>query len=314
VKKYISYIAVAVVLFTILVLYMVTFTVQWKEKALVMTYGEIKGEAADPGLHWKWPWQEVEKFDGRIRTLQYKPEQMITRDEQSIIITVYVNWRINDARSFYKSFLVGGASGSEEVIFEAEERLRGWVSSAKNIFAEYNLGQMITLDTVSFQLDTLERGQDGQQDSLLKRLRESVATGGNYGIEIIDVGLRQFGVPDEVTPQVFERIKKGREAIVASSVSEGNSLAKSIMGEAESEATKIVAGAQARAKSIKGEGDAEAAEYYAEFLAHPELANFLRRLETLRITLSERATIVIDSDSPPYNLLKKGPQIDTEQK
>jgi membrane protease subunit HflC len=293
----------------ILVLYMVTFTVQWKERALVLTFGEITREASEPGLYWKWPWQGEVKFDGRVRTLQHQPAQMFTRDEQSIIVTVYVNWRINDAKTFYESFLVGGAAGSEDVVFEAEKKLRGWVSDSTNIFAEYNLGQMITLDSKAFKLDTLERGLDDQQDSLFKRLCGSVAAGGGYGIEIIDVGLSQFGVPDNVTPQVFERIKKEREAKVAISVSQGLSLAAEIKGEADSEATGIIADAKTEAKRLKGEGDAAAAEHYSVFLAHPELANFLRRLETLRNTLNERTTIVIDSDSPPFNMLKKGPQI-----
>ena len=55
---------------------------------------------------------------------------------------------------------------------------------------------------------------------------------------------------------------------------------------------------------IRAEGDAEAAKYYAEFKKNPELAEFLRSLEALRQILRTRTTLVLDTDTPPFNLLK----------
>ncbi|MCH9021624.1 MAG: hypothetical protein IID32_02545, partial [Planctomycetes bacterium] len=42
---------------------------------------------------------------------------------------------------------------------------------------------------------------------------------------------------------------------------------------------------------------------------HPSLADFLRKLDTLRITLSEQTTIVIDAESPAFNLILEGPNV-----
>lgn len=309
-KKYISYITVGLVIGAILVLYMVTFTVRWKEKALVLSFGKISRHVTEPGLHGKWPWQTAVKFDGRIRTLQRQDTQTATRDKQNIIVTVYVNWRIDDAEVFYKRFRPSGSPQSADIVAAAEKTMRdSWIADALNVFTEYNFSELITLDPARFQLKALERGTPPNEGGMLKRLRTEAQAGDGYGVEVVDVGIRRLGVPDSVTAKVFERMREDRNKEVNALVADGNRLAETIKGAAQSEATMILARAQATAKSIKGQGDAEAAEHYSDFLAHPELANFLRRLDTLRKTLSERTTIVIDADSPPYNLLNQGPQI-----
>ena len=58
-----------------------------------------------------------------------------------------------------------------------------------------------------------------------------------------------------------------------------------------------------------GQGDAEAAKYYEMLEAEPELAIFLRNLEALKITLKDRATIVLPADTDPFKLLKQIPEI-----
>ena len=132
-------------------------------------------------------------------------------------------------------------------------------------------------------------------------------------MEIVDLGIRQLGVPGPVTESVFNRMKEEREAVVRTLQADGQSQADSIIGQAKGQATRIKAEAEAKARAIEGQGDAEAAQYYAAFLENPALANFLRRLETLRKTLSERTTLVLDSETPPYNLLTVGPDLPVQK-
>ena len=184
-----------------------------------------------------------------------------------------------------------------------------WIAEAANVFAEFDLSQLVTLDADNYKLVALEKGTPDQPGGMLVRIREQSQTEGGYGIEIVDLGIRRLGVPDGVTISAFNRMEADRNAEVDRLMSEGLSIADSMIGEAESKKTIIIAEAQAQAKKIRGQGDAEAARHYVSFLEHPELANFLRRLETLRITLNPRTTIVLDSDSPPYNLLLTGPKV-----
>ena len=60
---------------------------------------------------------------------------------------------------------------------------------------------------------------------------------------------------------------------------------------------------EADAKRIRAEGDRAAAEFYAVFGRNPELAVFLRKLDSLRLTLSEKTTLVVDTRTPPFDLL-----------
>jgi membrane protease subunit HflC len=308
VKKHISAVIVALIIVSVLVLYMVTFTVRWKEKALVLTFGKISRQETEPGLKWIWPWQSVVAFDGRIRTLEQQTIETKTRDETNIILTVYVNWRITDPAVFYESFRSGTAQ-SEDVVFEAEKTIRNWMADTANIFSEYNLGQLVTLDREKFKLPALEKGLPDQPGGMLGRIREKAGTSSGHGIEIVDLGIKRLGVPDSVSENVFNRMKEDREAVVRTLLAQGQAQADSIVADADSKATMTKARAQASAKDIMGKGDAEAARYYDSFLANPQLANYFRKLETLRKTLSERTTIILDSKSPPYELLQSGVNI-----
>lgn len=311
-KKNLGYIIIGVVVVAILLLYSATFTVRWQEKSLVLTFGKIDRQVSEAGLNWVWPWQSVAKFDSRIRTLDLLGTQTVTRDMQNIIVTVYVNWRISDAQTFYERFSTDKSRKSEDVVYEAEKRLKNLMADACHVFTEYNLSQLVTLDRSNFKLPLVEKGDAdaGEVGGMLKRIRGKVAEKGGYGIEIVDIGIKRLGVPDQVTQAVFARMTEERMAEAAVLTSEGQAEADSIKGKAESEAEKILAQAKAKAREIEGQGDAEAAQYYAKFLAQPSLALFLRKLETLRTTLSDRTTITLDGQSPPYNMLLHGPNVE----
>jgi membrane protease subunit HflC len=292
----------------ILLLYWITFTVRWQEKALVLTFGKISRTVDEAGLEWRWPWQNIVKFDGRIRTLQQQLTETQTSDKQAIIVSTYLNWRIVDAREFYESFRTGAARDEQDVVLEAENRIRTWLSDAANIFAEVSLSNLVTLHQAQFRLAALESGDEHIKEGLLQRVRAK-AQADDFGIQILDVGIWRLGVPDDVTKSVFDRMREERQAVVTTLLAEGSSRAESIRGEARSDAIIIQAQAEAQAKALMGQGDAEAAAYYQEFLKHPELAKFLRRLETLRNTLKAQTTIILDSQSAPYELLTQQPEV-----
>jgi len=307
VKKHIGVLVLGVTIIVVLLLYMVAFTVRWQEKALVLTFNKISREVDDPGLQWRWPvFQKVLKFDGRIRTLQQQLTEIRTRDKQTVIVSVYVNWRITNARTFYERFRQEGSADSADVIKQAERTIKGWIAEASNIFAEYKFAELVTLDASKFKLAALEKGSSDQFGGMQSRIQEKAQAGEGYGVEILDLGISRLGVPDDVTTSVFSRMREERQAVVRTLVSDGGKQATSITADAKREATILKAQAQAEAKDIRGKGDAAAAKYYQAFVQDAKLANFLRRLETLRKTLSERTTIILNSKSPPYQLLTTG--------
>lgn len=306
-RKHIGVIVLGMTIFVVLLLYMTAFSVRWQEKALVINMGgQISREVDDPGLHWKWPfYQSVVKFDGRIRTLQQQPTMFGAEGKQTLIASAYINWQIVDARKFFESFSEEGTD-SESIILYAEKTMDGWIQAeASNLLGDYDLSKLVTLNADQFKLEELERGSD-TKPGMLQNLRTKASAEGGYGITILDLGIRKLGIPNNITKDVFNRMIAEREKEVLKLEEEGKRDAQYLISEAERKAKDLITTAKAREKDIKGQGDAKAAEEYKKFLDHALVANFLRRLETLKKTLSDRTTIILDSQSPPYELITKG--------
>ena len=74
-----------------------------------------------------------------------------------------------------------------------------------------------------------------------------------------------------------------------------------------------LAEAEAQAKQIKAEGDAKAASYYAVFREEPELAAFLRKLESMRKILPNKTTLILNTNYAPFDLLKLDQNLKAEE-
>jgi membrane protease subunit HflC len=118
------------------------------------------------------------------------------------------------------------------------------------------------------------------------------------------VGIKQLGLPESITAKVFERMKAERDQLVAKYKGEGQQIAISINSEAQRRRTELLASANAAAKRTLGEADKAAAKDYEVFEQEPELAKFLLQNEAFREILTNRATLILDSDMSPFNLLR----------
>ena len=85
---------------------------------------------------------------------------------------------------------------------------------------------------------------------------------------------------------------------------EGKLSAEKIRIAADKERANIIANAEAQAKEISAQGDVEAAKYLRVFDKNPELAAFLRKLDSLRVIMKSKTTLVLDTNTDPFTLLK----------
>ena len=132
----------------------------------------------------------------------------------------------------------------------------------------------------------------------------TLADTAEFGIEIIGVGINTLGVPKTVTEKVFERMIAERKQFADKNLAEGKREAKEIRVKADLERDNIIANAEAEAQKLRAEGDAAAAKFYKEFAKDPELAGFLRKVDALRLIMEKDTTLVIDTNVPPFDLLK----------
>ena len=182
----------------------------------------------------------------------------------------------------------------------AEDRLNSLMRSAKNAtIGQYKFSQIINTNPELMKLGEIQ----GKIQSTLER---DTAI---YGIKIVSVGINTINVPESISEKVFERMIEDRKVVANSYLAEGTVRSAEIRSEADQQKAITLAKAEAQAREIRAQGDAEAATYYAIFRENPELAEFLRKLDSLRLIMKNQTTLVLDTNVAPFDLLKPGSEV-----
>lgn len=272
------------------------FQVPQTELAVVTTFGRYARGLTEPGLYLRWPWpvQKVFRFDRRTQNFERKFEQTTTADGRNLIATVFIGWRVADPKTFIERFPNGDLN-------RAGQALEGVVRDAKNgVIGRHRFSEMISTNRAEVRLRQIE-------EEMLATLRAQTVT--NYGLAIELLGLKQLGLPESITTKVFDRMRSERQRLVKQFQSEGEAEAIRIRADADRQRQEVLATAEAEATALRGQAEAEAARAYAVFERNPELAIFLLELNALGKSLKERTTLVLDPQTPPFNLLLQQPAL-----
>jgi len=299
--KNIAITVLIVLLIAVLGLYLVLFQVRETESALVTRFeravtrfGRATGEITEPGWYFKWPApiERVHKFDSRLRVFEADLGETTTKGAMPIIVNTYVVWRIAKPLEFFNS--VG-------TVKEAEDKLHSQLSDTQNnVVGRYAFSEFVNSEPQKIKIEEIEQ-------QMLTDLRQAVID--DYGIEIKALGIKQLKVSEDVSKDIFERMRAERTRRTLATIAQGQAEATRIRSDANFKRKELLDAAEGRAKVIRGQGDAEAAKYYKLLDEDPELAMFLWDVESLKKILEERATIVISADTEPFKLLKEVPDI-----
>lgn len=60
------------------------FVVDERERALVLQFGQIVRVVNEPGLYFKFPWQDAEPYEDRILSLDTEPTQVTPSDDRPL--------------------------------------------------------------------------------------------------------------------------------------------------------------------------------------------------------------------------------------
>jgi regulator of protease activity HflC (stomatin/prohibitin superfamily) len=123
-----------------------------------------------------------------------------------------------------------------------------------------------------------------------------------FGIELIDVVIRQIKYSDELKESVYNRMIKERNQIAAKTRYEGVGEKENILGKLKNEVEQIRSKAQQEAEEIKGKADAEATRIYADaYQQNQEFFKFWRTLESYKSMLPGfNKTLTTDADYFDY--------------
>jgi modulator of FtsH protease HflC len=260
------------------------FTITEAQVAIRTEFGAIKGLDYSPGLHWKWPWDQVVKFDRRILSLSYTGETFLTNDNRGLIVDFYVKWKVKDASRYFQA--TGGLPDL------AGERIAEIVKDGiKGVVAQRTLEEIVSADRAAVTEDMI--GQAGRNVS-------------NLGIDLVDVRVQRIDLPDDVSTRVYESMKQNFVKIASKLRAEGQSASVRIRAAAERSRTEILADAERDALRVRGDGDALATQTYAKaYSKDPEFYAFYRSLQAYERSLGKDGDVlVVTPDGEFFKYLK----------
>ncbi len=253
------------------------FTVDEREQALVLRFGDPRRTVDEPGLNVKVPFvDEVRYFDKRILDYDAPPVELIFADKKRLVVDAFTRFKIVDALKFYQ------AVNNEDV---ARSRLGNIVNSA----LRKTLGEVEMLAVLS-------KGRD----ELMQNIRDRVNTEAkNFGIEIVDVRIKRADLPDANSQAVYNRMQAERDREAKSERALGEEESQNIRADAERQRTVLLAKSKKQANILRGQGDAIRNRVFAQaYLQDPEFFAFYRSLEAYKKALTSRdTTMVLTPDS-----------------
>ncbi|MDJ0739513.1 MAG: protease modulator HflC [Gammaproteobacteria bacterium] len=254
------------------------FIVQEQQLALLLRLGEIVDADFKPGLHFKIPViQDVQKFDKRIQTLDAPPEQFLTVEKKFVVVNSYAKWRISDVAQYFRS-----TRGN----MDTTSRL---LSARINAALRDEFGKRTVQEVVS-----------GERAEIMATLaKEANENAADLGVEVVDVRIKQIDFNENISENIYERMRTERQRVAAELRAQGAEEAEKIQADADRQRIEIVSKAYRDAELLRGEGDAKAAEIYAQaFEQNADFYAFWRSLTAYRDVFEGGGSMmVLDPDS-----------------
>jgi len=177
----------------LIILSLSMFTVDQRQSAIVLRFGQIISVQTKPGLYFKIPLLDnVRFFDMRIQTFETsEPERFITSEKKNVLVDYFVKWRISEVQQYYIS--VGGDEA------RAQTRLLQTINDS--LRAEF--GKRTIHDVVS-----------GERDKIMDLMRERANEDAKkIGVQVLDVRLKRVDLPQDVSESVYRRMEAARKKV-----------------------------------------------------------------------------------------------------
>ena len=309
-KSNLLYTVLAVVL--LLIVTDALFIVDEAHQAIITQFGDPVGAPImSAGLKLKLPLiQKAILFEKRIMEWDGDQNQIPTQDKKYILVDTFARWRIVDPLRFYQS--VNNERNAQSRLDDIIDGItRDFISESPLIEVVRNSNRQMELSTEEMQdvgqrLDSLaiEKGRLAITRAILAKVQETVP---QYGIEVLDIRIKQVNYIEEVRQKVYERMISERRRIAQLYRSEGQGRKAEIEGQRLRELQRIESEAYRQAQEIKGRSDAEAVKIYAAaYVRDPELYSLMQTLDSYRATIDSTSTLILSTDSEYLKYLKKG--------
>ncbi|WP_420349598.1 protease modulator HflC [Pelagibius sp.] len=283
--KYANAIIAVVVVGLGLLAYGSLFTVDERQQAIVMQFGEPKRVITEPGLSWKLPLiQNVQYYERRVLNLDPPAENILLSDQKRLIVDVFARYKILDPLLFFQTVRTEGV---------ARQRLGGIING--------RLREVLGNETLSSVLSP-------ERTRILQSIRDNVdRETQRFGIALVDVRIRRADLPDETRESVYDRMRSEREREAAEFRAQGFEQSQRITAAADREATVIAAEARRESEILRGQGEGMRTEILNNaFGQDPEFFNFYRSMQAYSESLDSESTyMVLSPDSEFFSFFQQ---------
>ena len=289
-KKTLTAVLCAAVALLLLVCALSTFyVVREDEYACTVRFSKIIRTTDEAGIYMKVPFiDSVRTFPKATMLYDITPSEVLTSDKQNMTVDCYVLWRISDPKLFFQTL------GNTSV---AEQRLDALTYNAlKNVMGTLAQADIINIEDAS-----------GRND-IYAGIRSSVAAPAlSYGIQVVDVKIKRFDLPESNENAVYERMISERQQMAAAYAADGDYAASLIRNDVDKQVNILISNAEAEAARLEAEGEEEYMRILAEAYDTPDkqaFYEFMLALDALRASLTgSDKTVVLGPDSPLARML-----------
>lgn len=258
------------------------YTVDEREQALVVQFGEPKRTIPNPGLHFKLPIvEQVIYLDKRILSLDRRPQEVLASDQRRIVVDSFARYRIVDPLKRYQ------AAANDVIANDLLDKIMD--TTVRNVLGKVQMNNIVSGERASLMAE-------------ISRITNQQAA--TIGLEVIDVRLKRVDLPPQNSTAIFQRMETERQQEAAEKRAEGNRDAVKIRADADRQVAVLVAEAEKQSQIIRGEADGAATKIFAEaFGKDEEFFEFYRTMQAYRIALGKDDTrLVLSPDSDFFKL------------
>lgn len=150
-------------------------------------------------------------------------------------------------------------------------------------------------DTTSNTLESVEKGRKQIADEIAVEVKKALP---EFGIELIDIVIRQIRYTDDLKPAVFDRMIQERRQLAQAFRSYGQGQKAELLGQMNAEESVIISKAYADAEEKKGAADATAITTYADaYRNDQEFYEFWRSMESYKNVIpNENVEMTLTTD------------------
>ena len=248
------------------------YTLDEKERGVVLRLGKVNDEILLPGLHWNPPIVDQVMFESvtDVKSIQHNSE-MLTEDENIVKVNMQVQYVVSDV----KEYLLRVSNPVQSLYQSTESALRHEVGSAL-------MNDVLTSGRAELGIKVKDRIQ-----TYMNRY--------TTGIEVTQVVIDETAPPDAVRA-AFDDVIKAREDEVREK-NEATAYANQVVPEARGEAQRLVEQALGYKERVVARARGEAARFnalYAEYELAPEVTRERLYLDTMEAVMANSTKVMVD--------------------